>query len=160
MESRSTTELMPRTFSDLASQGERGFSLAEITIVIAAIAVLAAIAIPAITGAVSGTQASLAEGNLATLNQALLRHNHANTNFVSVPDSSSDDEMEIFQMLRTRDPKLMGSPFISSSMTVTVSGDEKTYRAVWNGRMFQLAPVGIGGSGLNLLEMRETGNGN
>jgi len=132
-------------------------SLPEIMIVIAVLGILAAIAIPNISGVLSGSQDATATSNLAVLNQAVLKFNQANWDLVLAADEGSvDDEVAVFRSLQYRSTNYFGSPYLSPSIAMMTNNSPSSYRAIWNGRMFQATNAGSV-SGIDLLKMNEGG---
>jgi len=126
-------------------------SLIEILIVLGVLAVIISIMIPSITGVVPASRATAAEANLEHLNQAVLKFNHASADLTNAAASDSTDELAIFAALQTRDATVLGSPFLGSNFSPNTSSSETTYRAAWNGRMFELVAPGSSGTGLDIL---------
>jgi len=133
------------------ASGTRGMSLVEVMIVIGVLAVIASILIPAMVGIVPGSKAATAEANLEYLNQAVLKFNHASTEITNAVESGGADEQAVFATLQARDATLPGSPFLGTNFRSNLSNTDTTYRASWNGRMFQLVSPGSAGTGLDLL---------
>ncbi len=148
---------MQTTLSYLGLHGERGLSLPEIVIVIAVLGVLAAIIVPNISGIFSGSQDATATSNLAVLNQAVLKFNQANWDLVlAADDGSSDDEVAVFRSLQYRATNYFGSPYLSPNITMMTNNSPTSYRAIWNGRMFQATNAGTT-IGIDLLKMNDGG---
>src|SRR4029079_6809281 len=97
------------------------------------------------------SKAATAEANLEHLNQAVLKFNHASSELTNASASDSADELAIFATLQTRDATVLGSPFLGTNFRSSISDVETTYRASWNGRMFELVSPGNSGTGLDLL---------
>ena len=133
----------------------RGFSLAEIVVVIAVIGIMAGIGIVVMTGVISGTSSQTAERNLNYLNGAVLAFNQANWELVLATNSGANDEQAIFNSLRFRDTATpsSGSPYLPATTVFVVSSNTADYRARWNGRMFEITMPGASGVGINLLRM-------
>lgn len=144
-----------------AGRGAAGFSLVEIVVVIAVIGILAFLLVPAFQEVLPNSKYSTAMANLELLNQAVLKYNQARQEIflTSVPSATSDEE-DIAKRLQYRGPEATaypGSPFLDSTLTITSTDGIDTYRASWNGRMFQMLPAGTAGSGLDLLNMTSSG---
>lgn len=152
---------MARGFRDLPRSCARGFSLVEIVVVITIIGVMAMLLLPSFHDLLPGSKYSTALANLELLNQSVLRYNQANKEIVltSAPASTSDEE-DIAKRLQYRGPDATaspGSPFLDPTLTITSTDGVNTYRASWNGRMFQMVQAGTVGSGLDLLQMTSSG---
>lgn len=129
--------------------------MAEVLIVIAVLGVMAAIAIPLVDHVLSGTTASTAQKNLNYLNGAVLAFNQANWELVLNPSLGADDELLIFKSLYYRHPTRPspGSPYLPPTASYHETSSPETYRAEWNGRMFQMINPGSPGTGINLLQV-------
>lgn len=128
--------------------------------VIAVIGVLAALVISATSGITSSTSEGVAEKNLEDLNSAVLNFNQANWELVLPQDpnyASASNALEIFQSLQYRSSvsAAPGSPYINPMYSFVESANVTSYRAVWNGRMFQMITPGLSGDGLDLLQMTQ-----
>ncbi len=104
---------------------------------------------------IPGTSGQTAERNLNYLNGAVVAFNQANWELVLAADASANDEQTIFNSLRYRDTNspAPGSPYLPATAVYVASSSLADYRAVWNGRMFQLAVPSSNGVGINLLKM-------
>lgn len=134
----------------------RGMSFTEVLVVLGALAVLVGILIPSIVNVVPNSRQSTAQANLEQLNKAVLKFNQINWDLVLAADAgSSDDEQAIFRSLQYRDTAnpAPGSPYLEPTLTFVATEDDGVHRAAWNGRMFELIPVGTAGTGLDLSEM-------
>lgn len=120
--------------------------------------ILAVIGIPLITGVLPSASRETAERNLNWLNGAVVQFNQANWELVLAPASDASDEQAIYNSLRFRDPlaPTPGSPFLPSHAVFNTSSASNAYRAVWNGRMFQLVGPGSAGTGIDLLNLSGT----
>jgi prepilin-type N-terminal cleavage/methylation domain-containing protein len=154
MEFRSRKRLSPRMARRVRA-GRPGFSLVEMLVVIGVIAIMAAIGIPMIANTVSSSAHRTADRNMKLLNGAVISFGQENWELVLAESGGSDDELAIFESLRYRDATnpAPGSPYLPQNATFVASGDTSTYRAVWNGRMFELVPAGTAGTGLDLLNI-------
>ena len=139
----------------LESRLRKAISLAEVLVVIAVLGVMAAVAIPAIDHVLSGSTASTAQKNLNFLNGAVLAFNQSNWELVLNPSMGSDDELLIFKSLCYRHPTTPapGSPYLPATASYHATSANDTYRAEWNGRMFQIVEPGSTGAGINLLQL-------
>lgn len=132
-----------------------GFSLMEVVVVIAIIGVMGAIAVPIMSNQLAAASQRTASRNLNLLNAAVIAFNQGNWELVLTNTSGSTDELAIFDSLRFRDAvnPTPGSPYLPPNATFNASSATSTYRAVWNGRMFELVSLGASGTGLDLLRM-------
>jgi len=130
-------------------------SFVEIMIVIGVLAVIVAIVLPSVTGVIPASRGGTAEANLELLNQAVLKFNHGSAELTNAADAGdTSDEQEVFSALQTRDTTVIGSPFLGSEYAISASSSETTFRAQWNGRMFELIAPGASGTGLDLLQLQ------
>ncbi len=139
-------------------RGERGISFFEVVISIAVLGVLTSIIIPMATNIVPSSRETAADANLAQLNAALMKFNHANWELALTPSASASDEEAIFRSLQYRDTAnpAPGSPYIDTNSSFVATSNPELYRASWNGRAFQLLVPGTPGAGMDLLEMTGT----
>ena len=128
-------------------------SLVELLIVIGAIAVLAGLAFPMISGLLPAASTEVAASNLRLLNRAVIAYNQANRELSRASAEGDADETFIFNKLKERDNAVPGSPFLKENVHLVTSSDEESYRASWNGRMFQILTPGTEGAGLDLLKI-------
>jgi len=144
-----------------SASGKRGMSFAEVMMALGVLGVIVAILIPSIMNVVPHAKSSTAEANLEQLNRAVLRFNQANWELIHPVSGDSSDEEAIFRSLQYRAPATSnpapGSPYIEQTLTFVDSDSDETYRASWNGRMFQLISPGTGGEGIDLSRMYEGG---
>jgi len=136
------------------SQGA-GLSLIEVTVVIAFLAIVAAVAVPVMSNVLKASAAETAKRNMHLLNGAVIAFNQGNWELVLATSSGSDDEQKIFDSLRYRaetNPS-PGSPYLPPNATFVASSHSATHRAVWNGRLFKIVPVGSNGTGLDLMKI-------
>lgn len=146
-----------RLFYSLSRRaGKNAMSLVEIMVVVSTLAVLAAVLIPFVLNVIPSTKSTVATTNLEQLNRAVLKFNHANWELVLATDAgSSEDESDIFRTLQYRaasNPS-PGAPYLDPTLAFVSSSDEQTYRAAWNGRMFEMLAPGESGDGLDLSGM-------
>jgi type II secretory pathway pseudopilin PulG len=132
-----------------------GVSLTEMLIVIAFLAIVAAVSIPSIVGAVKSSSDTTAVRNLNYLNGAVIAFNQSNWELVLTASSGSDDEQAIFDSLRYRAATnpAAGSPYLPPTATFSASSATNDYRAQWNGRMFRVVSPGSNGTGLDLMKI-------
>lgn len=148
-------ELVTKKGGSVPSSRRQGFSLTEVLVVIAFLAIVAAISIPQMIGVFTGSSLDSATRNLNYLNGAVIAFNQSNWELVLTASDGSNDEQRIFDSLRYRDAAnpAPGSPYLPSTATFVASGSSEDYRAQWNGRMFELLAPGTEGTGLDLMEI-------
>jgi type II secretory pathway pseudopilin PulG len=129
--------------------------MVEVVVVIAIIGVMGAIAIPIMSNQLAAASQRTASRNLNLLNGAVIAFNQGNWELVLASDGGSGDELAIFDSLRYRDAvnPTPGSPYLPPNATFHASSSSSIYRAVWNGRMFELVSIGTAGTGLDLLKI-------
>lgn len=134
---------------------EGGMSLTEVLVVIAFLTIVAAVSIPNMAGVFSGSNYEAAKRNLNYLNGAVIGFNQANWELVLASSAGSDDEQKIFDSLRYRAAvnPAAGSPYLPLSAAFEASSSTATYRAKWNGRMFEIVVPGTNGTGLDLMKI-------
>lgn len=134
---------------------QKAISLVETLVVICVLAVIASLAIPIIANVVKSASAQTAERNLKYLNGAVLGFNQSNWELVLSPGADSSDEQKIFYSLTYRDPvkPAPGSPYLPPNIIFSVGATSDTYRAIWNGRMFEILSPGTSGIGWDLMKM-------
>lgn len=128
---------------------------------VGAIAVILAIGIPAIVNVVPSAKEETANANLQNLNKGVLKFGQSAWELVLQPNAGSiEDEMLVVRSLQYRNPSVSratpGSPYVSPNMNLVDSTDQGSYRALWNGRMFELVKPGTQGTGLDLLNMQDS----
>ncbi len=140
-----------------------GFSLTEVIIVIGAIGVLAAVCVPMISGLTTQSRQAVAEKNMRSLNAAVLAFNQSNWELVLAPQEGTDDELAIFLSLQYRDSAVSrqapGSPYLNPMFDFVRSSDPQGYRAIWNGRMFEMVSPNATGDGIDLMHLGDTAGG-
>ena len=141
--------------------GRAGMSLIEVLVVISFLAIVAALAIPSISNVLFSSSYQTAQRNMNLLNGAVIAYSQSswgeiNTN-VFATSSGSDDEAGVFNCLRYRNTNAAlaapGSPYLPPNATFVATSETNTYRARWNGRMFEILPVGTSGTGLDLMKV-------
>lgn len=129
------------------------FSLTEILVVIAAIAILAGVALPVVTGVRESAERETAERNLNLLNGAVVAYNNVNRELspgTAPTGADGSDEEAVAKRLQTRDSSLPGSPYLQAGLTLGTTASNDRYRAAWNGRFFRLLAPGEAGVGIDL----------
>jgi hypothetical protein len=126
-------------------------------IVIAFLAIISSLAMPMITNMLHSSSYETAKRNMNLLNGAVIAFNQGNWELVLPTSGGSDDEQAIFDSLRYRNPDVRlaspGSPYLPPNANFVASSSTATYRAIWNGRIFEIAPVGSNGTGLDLMKI-------
>jgi prepilin-type N-terminal cleavage/methylation domain-containing protein len=137
------------------SNGERGFSMTELTIVISILGVLATISMTSFNHLLSGSKDAVAAERLELLNRAL--HTFAQQNYEMVfnrMDSGGADEMVILRTLQYRNTDIdrakIGSPYVDPRYNPIVSTNAGDYRIRWTGRCYELLKPGTAGSGIRM----------
>jgi len=126
-------------------------------VVIAVIAVMAAIAIPIISGVPGNASAATAKRNLAYINSAVQTFNQSQYELTNAESSGTDDETAIRTNLIHRDvTSRPGSPYLPTHITFHYTSDTNKYRAIWNGRLFELVSPGESANGIDLMRLQET----
>ncbi len=130
-------------------EGARGYSIPELVVTVAVIALVASIALSHFGSIREASSTSIGSENLAILNAAVLTYNTANRELARPAGS----EMTVVTLLQTRDTGLPGSPYLDQNLNFSTTSDKKRTRGVWNGRFFELREAGIDGTGLDLESM-------
>lgn len=129
-------------------------SLPELLIVIAVIGILAAIAIPNISGLRRAASREFSSDAVEVANRAVMHYEQANRPLGVEPAAGSADEAEVLAALTTVDPDVPGSPFLEPSFPTESDNSSDTYRMVWNGARFELLLPGQVGTGILLTTNR------
>lgn len=133
-----------------------GFSLVEVLVIITVVAILAGLGIVTMSNIVPHAREETARRNLRYLNAALIAYNNSVreiTDTVVPIGAGIADETAVFALLQTRSTDIPGSPFLPSNVLPTSSTATGTYRAFWNGKMFEIISPGAAGTGVNLLNI-------
>lgn len=127
------------------------FSLVEILVVVAVIAIITGIFLPQILGVGSATEQTLARRNLNMLNAAVGAFNQSDRNLGElVSGSQADKEQAVLDYLRSTNEIIQGSPFLDPERGFAVSSSSGKYRARWNGRVFEWVDRGTAATGVDL----------
>jgi prepilin-type N-terminal cleavage/methylation domain-containing protein len=145
----------PRQTARRRSNGERGFSMTELTIVISILGVLATITITSFNHLLSGSKDAVASERLEMLNRALHTFCQQNKEIVYTRnDSAGNDETYILRTLQFRNPDpdraQTGSPFFDPRYNPIVSSATSDHRIRWTGRCYELLKPGTAGSGIKM----------
>lgn len=132
----------------------RAFSLQEMLVAVAVIAIFATIAIPNIGGVFQASEKEVATRNLNMINAALNSFSQAYYDL----SGSTADTIDVLRSLQYRDPNnpLPGTPFLSQTMNFVSTSSTDTYRAEWSNNAFIMHTKGASGTGIDLLKMSET----
>ncbi len=149
---RGSRQLLPK-------RARRGLSLVEMMVVVAVIGVLAGVFLVYVRNVGPTAKFVTAGENLEQLNQAVLKFNQVNWELVLEVDAGSSDEEAVFRSLQWRSAVApsIGSPYIQANLAGATTSDPATYRAVWNGRMFELLPPPATGTGIDLQRLGTVG---
>lgn len=141
------------------SINQHAFSLPELLTVVAIIGVLAAVAIPMMSGIPDASRRAVADDALERLNQAVHGYEMQVKDITNAAASGSDDEEAVLTLLTTQESTnssfSKGNLFVTQNLTFPPSADTTIYRAQWttNG-VFELLTPGTNstnaGSGLDL----------
>lgn len=130
-----------------------GFSLTEVLTVIGVIGVLAAVAIPSMTGVFGPSKSAIARNLLETLNGAVHRFNQTNYELLYTGISvSGNDEILILRTMQYRNPNnpAIGSPYMRNDWNPAISASTEDYRLMWMGNLYRLLEPGQSGTGLKV----------
>ena len=125
------------------------YSLTELLVVVATIAILASISIPVISGVLQNSTREIAQRNLNLLNGAVSAYNQMNQRLVLADGQT----LAAFRALTNRDEAVPGSPFLPSHLRAVESSATNTFRARWNGSVFAMLATGEPGSGIDLMRL-------
>lgn len=125
---------------------------------VAVIGILAAIAVPMISGLVPSANDQTARRNLNLLNGAVVAFNQSNHELVLTAAGDASDELAVIRSLQYTPPpgaegltSSPGAPYFNPMARVETSSSEETFRAAWNGRMFEMKSAGATGTGVDLM---------
>ena len=138
---------------DHQSATERGFSLVEIIVTVAILAVITSVAIKYFGGTLGASRSVVAEDVMTAINNGLKKHSQVNYAFnLPANDESGDDEIAIVRSLQWRDPYNLvpGAPFIPGNWNPVESSNIEAYRLRWNGELFHVLEPGTAGSGIKV----------
>lgn len=130
-----------------------GVSLVEMVVVIAVVGILAAVAIPSISGTLGPSKKAIASNLTETLNGAVHRFNQTNYELLFTGVSASaQDEMLILRTMQYRDPvdPKPGSPYMRNDWNPATSSSTADYRIIWTGVLYKLLEPGVSGTGLKV----------
>ncbi|MEZ0275027.1 MAG: type II secretion system protein [Roseimicrobium sp.] len=136
-----------------ARRSRRGVTMAEILTAIAIMGVIAAVAIPHITGTLSASKETISRNLVETMNQAVHRFNQTNYELLYTGLApSAQDEMLVLRTLQFRDPDRpkIGSPYLRTDWNPDGSTSLSDYRIVWSGVMYTLVLPGQPGTGIRV----------
>lgn len=153
-----------RRNKDGRRRGTFGMSLTEVLVVICFLAVVAALAVPSISNILFSSSYETANRNMNLLNGAVSAYNQSSWGEID-PDVfavsiGSEDEASVFNCLRYRNTNAAqaapGSPYLPPNATFVATSATNAYRARWNGRVFEILPVGTSGMGIDLMKIMGT----
>ena len=133
-----------------------GFSLPEIMVTIAIVAVLAGIALATFGNVNDATRKAQAENITAQLNNSLKGFGQSNWDIrTTKDDAATTDEFKVLRSLQYKPAASSGrfdsgAPYYPPTWNPTASSSSSDYRVRWNGLNFQLLPPGTAGTGLLL----------
>lgn len=120
----------------------------ELLVTVAIIGLLSAIAVPLITDAIRGTRHAATEDVVAFLNRATAHYSQIEGSIAINAGPSTADEIEVIELLQTRNASIPGSPFIPAEFSVQPTNDTSQPRIIWDGTQFRLLQVNLEGTGL------------
>ena len=136
------------------NRSKKGFSLVEAIVIIAIVGILSALAVPMVTRVKTGSEETIGENLVATLNNATREFDHAQYRlYTDGEDNTSDDEVHILQTLQWTDPDIefgVAGPFMRPDWAPGTSDDIEDYRIVWAGSFWKLVEPGTAGVGLKV----------
>ena len=142
--------MRPR-LNSCGSQG--GFSLVEIIMTVAILAIISSVAIKYFGGTLDASRSVVAEDVMTALNNGLKKHSQVNYEFnLPADDGGVEDEVAILRSLQWLDPDNLvpGAPFIPGNWNPVESSDTREHRLRWNGKMFHVLEPGAAGSGIKV----------
>ena len=134
-------------------RGDCGFSLVEMIVTVAVLAIITSIAITYFGGTLDASRSVVAEDVATVLNNGLKKHSQVNYEFnLAADNSATDDEIAIVRSLQWRDPSnlIPGAPFVPQNWHPVGNADAGEYRLRWNGTVFTVLEPGIPGSGIKV----------
>ncbi|MFP6872251.1 MAG: prepilin-type N-terminal cleavage/methylation domain-containing protein [Verrucomicrobiales bacterium] len=141
-----------RTFNK-ERRGDCGFSLVEMIVTVAVLAIITSIAITYFGGTLDASRSVVAEDVATVLNNGLKKHSQVNYEFnLAADNSATDDEIAIVRSLQWRDSSnlIPGAPFVPQNWRPVGNSDAGEYRLRWNGKVFTVLEPGIPGSGIKV----------
>ena len=137
-----------------------GFSLVEMTVTIAVLGILSAVAISSVGDIVGKSRDTVAANVLESLNKATREYSHSHGDLIYEAFSVSQaDELIVLRSLQYKAPSdSVGQyelnpkgPFMRPDWQPTTSSDSKDYRITWTGSAWKLLKPGDTGGGLKLV---------
>lgn len=139
-----------------ASPRPSGFSLVEVIVTIGVLGVLAAIAIPVLSGVFDRSEEAVAGDHVESLNRAVTNYSHNCWKIPTAADNSSTaDELTVLRSIQWTFPAAdvsgikLGSPYFDPRYDPAPSSSSSDIRIRWNGKSFELLKRGTTGTGLS-----------
>jgi len=139
---------------------ELGFSLVEMTVTIAVLGIISAIAISSIGNIVGKSRDTVAGNVLESLNKATREYSHSHGDLIyeAFPTVEAD-ELIVLRSLQFKAPSDSTGqyelnpkgPFMRPDWQPTTSKDSKDYRITWTGSAWKLLKPSDTGGGLKLV---------
>jgi len=133
-----------------------GISLTEVLITVAVLGILAAIASTSYQDVLRRSTVVVSQHTVEVLNQGVHEYvqlEGLGLRRVPADDASSDDELAVLRALQWDDPDFPGPglPYVRQDYDPPVTALTSDYRAIWDGRYFELRRPGQGGAGLKIM---------
>lgn len=134
----------------------QGFSLPEIMVTIAVVAILTAVGIVNMSNVADGAQDRVARAKTEQLNQALKAFAQSNWDIrTAAAAGSADDEFKVLRSLQYKPPARsgrfsIGAPYFPPTWNPVSSASTEDYRIEWNGVNFRVLVPDQAGTGLKV----------
>ncbi len=142
------------------SNSECGFSLVEMTVVIAILGIIAGIAVSSVGSVVEKSRAGVAGNVISSLNKATREYSHSHGDLIYEAFAvSAADELIVLRSLQYQAPSGPAGlnelnpkgPFMRPDWQPATSNLTKDYRVNWTGSAWKLLKPGTTGNGLKLV---------